>query len=316
MAEKKIIAVLGATGSQGGGLVRAILEDPDHEFAVRALTRNPDSEKAKALTELGAEVVAADVDDTESLVRAFEGAYGAFCVSFFWEDMSAAHELRSAESMAEAAKRAGVHHVIWSTLDDTRKLLPLEDDRMPVLQEKYNVPHFDAKEVANQFFIDRGVPTTFLYAVFYWDNMINFGSGPTRGEDGKLIFVLPMGDKRLPAIAAEDIGRCALGIFKRGDEFIGKTVGIAGGKLTGAEMAAAMSKAFGEEVTHVSPSFDDYRAYGFPGADEMGNMFQFKHDFEEQYCASRSIELARELNPKLMSFEQWLEKYADRIPIG
>jgi len=315
MTDKKIIAVVGATGSQGGGVARAILEDADSEFTVRALTRNPDSEKAQALAARGAEVVAADVDDLESLVRAFEGAYGAYCVTFFWEDMSAAHELKTAESLAEAAKRAGLHHVIWSTLDDTRMFLPLEDERMPVLQGKYNVPHFDAKEVANQFFIDRGVPTTFLYSVFYWDNMINFGAGPTRDENGNLIFVLPMGDKRLPGIAAEDIGRVAYGIFKRGDEFIGKSVYIAGGKLTGAEMAAAMSKAFREKVTHVSPSFDDYRAFGFPGAEEMGNMFQFKHDFEEQYCGSRSIELARELNPQLMSFEQWLEKYADQIPI-
>jgi uncharacterized protein YbjT (DUF2867 family) len=316
MSNEKILAVVGATGAQGNGLVRAILDDPDGGFAVRALTRNPNSEKARALTELGAEVVAADVADPASLERAFTGAHGAYCVTFFWEHLSADTELAHAESLAEAAKKAGLRHAIWSTLEDTRKWLPLADPRMPVLQGKYNVPHFDAKGEANRFFTDRGVPTTFLNTAFYWDNLISFGSGPKRGEDGKLVFVLPMGDKRLPGIAAEDIGRCAYGVFKRGDEFIGKTVGIAGGMPTGAEMAAALSKALGEEVVYVSPPFDAYRSFGFPGADELGNMFQIKHDFEQQYCAARSVELARQLNPRLQSFADWLAVNAGRIPLG
>jgi len=315
MADKKIIAVAGATGAQGGALVRAILEDPEGGFAARALTRNPDSESAKALAAQGVEVVAADIGDLESMERAYAGAYGAYCVTFFWQDMSADNEMHQAETMAEAAKRAGLHHVIWSTLDDTRKWIPLDDDRMPTLQDKYKVPHFDAKGASDHFFTDRGVPTTFLNTSFYWDNFIHFGSGPKRGEDGKLRFVLPMGEKRLPGIAVEDIGRVAYGIFKRGDEYIGKTVGIAGGMLSGAEMAAAMSKALGEEVVHLSPSFDEYRGYGFPAADELGNMFQMKHDFEEEYHAQRDIELARELNPKLQSFDNWLAKHASEIPI-
>jgi uncharacterized protein YbjT (DUF2867 family) len=120
MAPKKTIAVLGATGAQGGGLVRAILSDPAGEFTARALTRNPDSEKAKALADLGAEVVAADVDDVDSLTKAFEGAHGAFCVTFYWEHFSPEKELAQARNMAEAADRAGVEHVIWSTLENTR----------------------------------------------------------------------------------------------------------------------------------------------------------------------------------------------------
>ena len=136
--------------------------------------------------------------------------------------------------MARAAKAAGVQHVIWSTLEDTRKWVPLSDDRMPTLQGKYKVPHFDAKGESNRFFTEAGVPTTFLLTSFYWDNLIYFGMGPKKGPDGKLAFTLPMGDKKLPGIAAEDIGRCAYGIFKRGPEFIGKTVGIAGEHLTGA----------------------------------------------------------------------------------
>ena len=104
MSEKKIIAVVGATGAQGGGLVRAIMHDPDGGFTARALTRNVDSPKAQELAALGAEVMAADVDDVSSLERAFNGAYGAFCVTFFWEHFSPEKEGQHARNMAAAAK--------------------------------------------------------------------------------------------------------------------------------------------------------------------------------------------------------------------
>jgi uncharacterized protein YbjT (DUF2867 family) len=315
MATKKTIAVVGATGAQGGGLVRAILADPGGEFTARALTRNPGSDKAKALAAQGAEVVAADVDDAESLRRAFSGAHGAFCVTFFWDHFSPEKEQAQAHAMAQAAKDAGVKHAIWSTLDDTRKWLPITDKRMPTLQGKYNVPHYDAKGEANAFFSEIGVPTTFLNTSFYWDNLIHFGSGPKKGPDGKLAFVLPMGDKKLPGIAAEDIGRCAYGIFKRPD-LIGKTVGIAGEHLTGAQMAAALSKALGQEVVHNAVTPEVYRGFGFPGADELGNMFQIKADFEKEYCGARDLGFSRSLNPQLQTFAQWLAANKERIPLG
>jgi uncharacterized protein YbjT (DUF2867 family) len=315
VSDKKIIAVVGATGAQGGGLVRAILADRNGSFRARALTRNVNSEKAKALAAAGAEVVPADVDDPASLRRAFEGAYGAFCVTFFWDHLSPEKEYAEADSMAQAAKQTGLQHVIWSTLEDTRRFVPLDDDRMPTLQGKYKVPHFDAKGEADALFTRAGVPTTFLLTTFYWDNFIFFGSGPKRGPDGKLAIVLPMGDKKLAGIAAEDIGKCALAIFKRGREFIGKTVGIAGELLSGAEMAAALSRAVGETVTYQDVPPEVFRSFGFPGADDVGNMFQFYRDFHEYFRGSRSVEVSRSLNPELQTFDQWLEKNASRIPI-
>jgi uncharacterized protein YbjT (DUF2867 family) len=315
MAEKKTIAVVGATGAQGGGLARAILSDPSGGFAARALTRDPNSEKAKELAKRGAEVVAADVDDVESLKRAFQGAHGAFCVTFFWAHSSPERELASATNMARAAKHAGLEHVIWSTLEDTRRWVPLSDNRMPTLMGKYKVPHLDSKGEADHVFRDLGVPTTFLLTSFYWDNFIYFGMGPKRGPDGKLAITLPMDDKKLSAIAAEDIGKCALGIFKRGREFIGKTVGIAGEHLTGAQMAAAFSKALGQEVRYNPVPPDVYRSFGFPGAADLGNMFQFKRDFQEVWVGNRSVDLARSLNPALQTFEQWLAENKSRIPL-
>jgi uncharacterized protein YbjT (DUF2867 family) len=315
MSSNKIIAVMGATGAQGGGLVRAILEDPQGGFKVRAITRDVNSDKAKALAQAGAEVVAADLENPESVKKAFDGAYGAYCVTFFWDHFSPEKEKAHAKTMAQAAKAANVKHVIWSTFEDTRKQIPLSDSRMPTLMEKYKVPHFDAKAEANAYFSDLGLPVTFLLTSFYWDNMIFFGMGPKKGPDGKLAITMPMGDKKLPGIAAEDIGPCAYGIFKRGEEFIDKTIGVAGEHLTGTQMANQLASALGQDVNYNAVPADVYRSFGFPGADDLGNMFQFKSDFENEYCGSRDLNVSRSLNPSLQTFNAWLTKNKGRIPL-
>ena len=315
MSEKKVIAVVGATGAQGSGVVRAILGDPGGGFAVRALTRDIHSEKARELVRLGAEVVAADVDDPGSLRKAFDGAYGAYCVTFFWAHFSPEKEVAEAGSMARAAKDASVQHVIWSTLEDTRAWVPLTDDRMPTLMGRYKVPHFDAKGESNHLFTDLGVPVTLLNTSFYWDNFIHFGMGPKKGPDGVLAISLPMGDKQLPGIAAEDIGACTYGIFKNGATYQGKTLGIAGEHLGGDAMAAAFTKALGQEVRYNRVTPEMYRGFGFPGAEDLGNMFQFKRDFNEAFCAARNPDFARSLYPGLQRFDQWLARNAERISI-
>lgn len=315
MAEKKIIAVVGATGMQGGGLVRAIVSDPDKTFIARALTRDVHSDKAKALTKLGAEVVSADLDDAAGLKRAFTGAYGVFCLTNFWEHFSPEKEYAQAKNQAEAAKETDVRHVIWSTLEDTRKWVPLSDNRMPTLMGKYKVPHFDVKGEVEREFTKLGLPVTFLLTSFYWDNLIFFGMGPKKGPDGTLLFTMPMGDKKLPGIAVEDIGKCASGIFRSGKEYVGKTVGIAGEHLTGEEMAAAMTKALGQTVRYNAVTPEQYRAFGFKGADDIGNMFQFKSDFNEVYCAARKPAVAKSLNPALQTFDVWLKQNKSRIPL-
>lgn len=314
MNKKKIIAVMGATGAQGGGLVRAILDDKSNGFTVRAITRNPDSDKAKELEKLGAEVFSADIDVEKTLNEAFKDAYGAYCVTFYWSHFSPEKELAEAAAMARAAKHTGVQHVIWSTLEDTRKWVPLNDDRMPTLMGKYKVPHFDAKGEANRFFAELDLPVTYMLTSFYWDNFIHFGMGPKRDADGKLAITMPMGDKKLPGIAAEDIGKCAYGIFKNPD-FIRKTVGIAGEHLTGSQMAESMTEALGQEVRYNSISPEAYRRLGFPGAEDLGNMFQFKRDFEEMYCGARNLSFTRSINPSLLTFDAWLSKYRNQIPI-
>lgn len=316
MADKKIITVFGATGAQGGGLARAILNDKNSEFAVRAVTRDKNSDKAKELAAMGAELVEGDIDNMDSLKKSLQGAYGAFFVTFFWAHFSAEKETAEAKNFAQAAKETGIKHAIWSTLEDTRKFVPLDSDQMPTLHGKYKVPHFDGKGEADKFFRDLGVPTTFLYASFYWDNFIHFGSGPQKGPDGKLYLTFPLDDKKMAGIASEDIGKCAYGIFKRGQEFIGKTVGVAGEHLTGEEMAKAMSKATGKEILYNNVSPDTYRAFGFPGADDVGNMFQFYRDFEKECNAVRDVNFSKQLNPELKNFDTWLKENGSKIPLG
>jgi uncharacterized protein YbjT (DUF2867 family) len=312
MSDKRVVAVLGATGNQGGGLVDAILEDPDGQFTVRAITRDAGSEKARALAARGAEVVEADLDDVDSLRRAFTGAHGAFVVTNYWESMSPRVEFAQAGNAARAAKDAGVEHVIWSTLEDTRPDLPLDDPRVPVLEESYTVPHFDAKAEADQVFLDLGVPTTFLRTTLFWEAFLQ-GSGPHRGEDGRLVLVLPMADSPLAGIAAADIGRVALGIFKRGKEFIGETVSIAGEHLTGAQLAEAFAELYGEPVAYQPLSFDQFRALGIPAAAELGNMFQYYAEAADTFTADRDLALVRSLHPELQTFRIWLAGNKDAL---
>jgi uncharacterized protein YbjT (DUF2867 family) len=314
MSSKKIISVIGATGAQGGGLVQAILDDRSNEFAVRAITRNKNSEKARALAKQGAEVVEADVSDKNSLIRAFDGAYGAYCVTFFWDHFSVEREMADARNMADAAAAAHLEHIIWSTLEDTRNWVPLDDDRMPTLQGKYKVPHFDGKGEANTYFENCGVPYTLLHTSFYWENFIYFGSGPQKGADGSLALTFPLGDKKMPGIATADIGKCALGIFRAGKTYQGKSVGISGEHLSGEEMANAFTEVLETDVKYNAVSPDIYRKFDFPGADDLGNMFQFKADFEKDFRAARDPSVARKLNKDLQSFKGWLKENKHKIP--
>lgn len=314
MADRKIIAVVGATGAQGGGLARAILADRNGGFACRAITRDPKKDKAQALAAQGAEVVAADIDDVKSLEKAFAGAHGAFCVTNFWEHFSAEKEKAQARNLADAAKAAGVQHVIWSTLEDTRPLMNPDDTRMPMLQGQYRVPHFDAKAEGDAYF--QGLPVTCLVTSFYWDNIYAFGLSPKKADDGNYYLTLPMGRAQLTGIAAEDIGKVAYGIFKAGPQYIGRRVGISGENLTLDEMTAKLGKGLGVPVKYNAVEPDAYRGFGFPGADELGNMFQIYRDFEKEVVGARSVETARALNPQLQSFDQWLAIHKDKIPLG
>jgi uncharacterized protein YbjT (DUF2867 family) len=310
MSSKRVIAVVGATGAQGGSVARALLREGADAFALRALTRKPGSDAARELAGLGAEVVFADADDLSSLKQAFSGAYGAYCVTNFWEHGSPDRECAQASSMAEAARCAGLQHVVWSTLEDTRRVMPLSDSRMPTLLGKFKVPHYDGKGEADEAFRRRQVPTTFFLTSFYWENFIRFpGMGLRKDESGELVLAMPLGDKKMPSIAVEDIGLCALGVFRQVCSTMGQTIGVAAAHLSGAEMAAAFTNAFGREVRYTDVAPEVYRMWDFPSAPELSNMLQFKRDFNELFCGIRDVERSRQLNPLLQTFDGWLSRH-------
>ncbi|GAA5168497.1 MULTISPECIES: NmrA/HSCARG family protein [Amycolatopsis] len=322
MTEKKIIAVVGATGAQGGGLVRALLDDWNGPFAVRALTRNPGSVKAKEFAARGAEVVQADLDDETSLRAAFDGAYGAFVVTNFREELTEEQEaLRSrarmerdqAENAARAAEAAGLKHVVWSTLEDTRPHFKFLGSDVPTLGDGYKVPHLDAKNEANASFVSHGVPTTFLETSFFYEMFIYAGLSPRRDPDGRATLTIPMGDSTMALVAAEDIGRTALGIFRAGGRFIGRTVGLAGTHATGEQMAELFAKVLGEPVVYRPLTHDELRNAGFPEARELGNMFQFFTEAADSYVGNRSLDVVRALNPRLRTLEDWLVEHRELL---
>lgn len=308
----KIIAVVGATGQQGGGLARAILDDPDGGFTLRALTRDPNSAAAKELAARGAEVVATNVDDEASVREALKGAYGAFFVTAYWEYNDPTREQAQARNLANGAAANNLRHVVWSTLPDTRDHIPLDDDRVPTLQGGYKVPHFDSKAEADEFFREAGVPTTNLSTTFYFDGFLDV-MGPVRGEDGTLVLTLPMGESALPGIAAEDIGRVAYAIFQRGEELVGETVSVSGENLTGAQYAAALSKELGEEVVYRPMTLDQVRELPVPGADDIANMFFYYAEHEEFFAGARDPEFVRTLHPGLQDFATWLAANHDKL---
>ena len=193
--------------------------------------------------------------------------------------------------------------------------MPLADTRMPTLLGRYKVPHFDGKGEADEAFRELGVPTTFFLTSFYWENLLNFpGMGVRKNPDGELVLAMPMADKKLPGIAVDDIGLCALGVFKDTGT-IGETVGIAGEHPTCEQMAASLTKVLGQRVRYMDVDPAVFRTWDFSGAAELSNMLQFKRDFQDVFCGSRSLEHSRALNPALQNFDQWLARHAGEFTL-
>jgi uncharacterized protein YbjT (DUF2867 family) len=314
MSVTKTIAVVGATGATAGGLARAILSDPAGGYACRAITRDPGSAAARALAEQGATLVEADLTDFDSLVRAFDGAHGAFCMTNFFETFSAEQETQQAANQARAAAAAGVRHTVWSTAEDTRRWYPLDDHRMPTLPGGYKVPNWDGKGEGDQFFAASGVPTTYLLTPFHWEAFVVGLGAPQPGPDGVRTLAMPLGETALPGIAAEDIGRCAYAIFQDPERFLGETVGIAADHPTGEQLAAGLSEVFGEPVRYQHVPAEVFRELPFPGADLAANMFQFVAD-DNGYGSRRDVALTRTLNPALMTFTDWVTATRGHVPV-
>ncbi|KAF2078505.1 hypothetical protein CYY_000130 [Polysphondylium violaceum] len=293
----KIVSVFGATGSQGGAVVEALLKDG--KFKVRALTRNVDSPKAQALKAKGAEVVKADLDDSvDQLAKALEGSYGVFLVTDFWTVFQ--KELEQGKKAADAALKAHVKHLVFSTLSHCIKLS----------HGKLSVPHFDLKAEIEQHIRDLSAKnpefvSSFVLAPFYAQNLSTYFV-PRKGEDGSYSLSLPLDPSQGPMEIADinDIGPIVSGIFNDPKKFSGVAVPFQGSVVTGEQIAEIISKTSGKKVSF---NFVPPKVFAtfFPGAEEMATMFQFYSEFGS--FPGKDVKIAQSLATQ-STLEQFLTK--------
>jgi uncharacterized protein YbjT (DUF2867 family) len=255
--DKKLIAVIGATGQQGGGVLRAL--QASGQFKVRALTRNPDKHR-----QLAAEVVEADLAKPETLKAAFEGAHGVFLVTNFQE--AGTDELKQATAAIRAAKDAGVKHFIWSTLPDVEA----------ISGGKFNVPHFTGKAKIDRVVKDGGFENyTFVIAPFYYQNLAG-ALGPHKQADGSMGWALPL-DPNLRVIHMGDInelGDIVAGAFANPDEAgNGQYLPLVGDFMSFNGVIETLNRqGHNFSFSHVpKESFANF----FPGAKEIAEMFSY-----------------------------------------
>jgi len=293
---QKIIAICGARGAQGGSVMNELLKSD--EYKIRALSRQPNLIKDKNI-----EVVYADYDKPETLEKAFKDCYGVFLVTNFWEHMDAKKEYQQGINLIDAAIKQDIKHIVWSTLEDTRDGY---DDEIPYIGE-YKVAHFDEKGRIEKYLNKWDMNVTNLYTSFYWENLL--GMMKLQNVDGVYNLSLPMGDKLLPGVAVEDIGKIVARVFH--DKIYGK-IGIASEHLTGEQMASILNTVIDGEVKYTDVPFKIYRKLDFPGAAEISNMFEFKAVHNERFCERRNMSDVKKLiNP--VNFKDWCEKNKDKL---
>jgi uncharacterized protein YbjT (DUF2867 family) len=297
MTNEKIIAVIGATGQQGGSVVNSLLASG--KYKVRALTRNASSDKAKALAARGVEIFEGDMHGAGKLKELLEGAYGVFLVTQFWEKFDAEYEFTGAKTVADEAKAAGVQHFVYSALENVKRLTS-EWPSKPT----YIVPHFDGKGRAAEYIETLGFPkVSFVQVSFYSENLAGM-MAPQKQDDGSFLFVNPMGKTPMHVVALADIGPQVLNVFENAEKYNGKYVGLASDKLTFDEIAALMSKQLGKLVKYQFQPVEVCAKAGYPGAEDLSNMFGFYRDYLTD--ADRSVEECSKV-AKVTSFEEWLK---------
>ncbi|MBK9713201.1 MAG: NmrA/HSCARG family protein [Kouleothrix sp.] len=293
---KQTILVIGATGAQGGSVARHLLAR--NQFAVRALTRHPDSQNGRQLRRAGVEVVYGDLDDRESLRAALGGCYGCYGVTNYYEHFG--HEYDQGKSLIDTVAAAGVQHFVFSALPPVKQATGGE----------LAVPHFDIKARLEDEARARALPATYVHPAFYFDNFITYFP-PRAQADGRLAIGFPQGDTPLAGVASEDIGGVVAAIFERREAFLGAAVDIVGDYRRPQAYAEIMSRVLGAQVVYNHIPRDVFASLGFPGAEETANMFEFyRTRVPDQRVA---IERSRALYPDMQSFESWLERHAEQF---
>ena len=281
----RLITVFGSTGAQGQAVARALLEKG---FKVRGLTRNPDSEKAQALKQLGAEVKKGNLDDQASIEAVVEGAYGVFLNTTFFEHLSADREMAQAKAVAAACKRFGVQHLVYSGLELVKDITGID------------CAHFDSKAAIEKYLDESGIPNTSVRYPAYFDNFLE----PflvQKQEDGTLLWTVCMKGP-MDGIAVEDAGPAVASVFANNEEFLGKKIGLSSDKIPPEQYMDILSKVLGKTFNYQYVSVEVFKKFPFPSAEDMAAMF----DFYERGNPDRDIALTKRLNPKARDFETWV----------
>ncbi|XP_023611082.1 nmrA-like family domain-containing protein 1 [Myotis lucifugus] len=292
--DKKVVVVFGATGAQGGSVARTLLEDGT--FRVRAVTRDLGQKAAKELRLQGAEIVQGDQDDEASMKLALTGAHATFIVTNYWENCSREQEVKQGKLLANLAKRLGLHYVVYSGLENIKKLTA----------GRLAAGHFDGKGEVEEYFRDIGVPMTSVRLPCYFENLLSYFR-PQKAPDRKsYLLSLPMGDIPMDGMSVTDLGPVVLSLLKMPEQYIGQNLGLSTCRHTAEEYAALLSKHTGKTVHDAKTTPEDYEKLGFPGAQDLANMFRFY-----ALKPDRNIELTLRLNPKARTLDQWLEQHRE-----
>ena len=284
--DKQVIAVIGGTGVQGGGVVDALLASG--KFAVRVASRNPASDAAKALALRGVEVVKANLLDAKSLRRPFEGAHGAFVVTNFWDPAQMERETEIGAAAVKAARSSGVKHLVWSTLPDCER----------ITGGRLKVVHFTGKARVDAVVESAGFPRhTFVHAPMYFQNFI-LRMSPQALPNGGRGWAVPM-DPAARVMHSGDpteVGRVVAAAFAAGDELSnGSHLAVCGGLYSWNDFVATLNaQGHDLKVTRVLPpeAYDNF----FPGAHEIREMYQYyeQHTYfgpesEKRIAAARAL---------------------------
>jgi len=295
MSDKKVVFVAGATGSQGGSVVDALLKHGG--WKIRILTRNADAAKAKELAKKGVEIVQGDYTDEKAMKEGLKGAYGFFAMTNFWDPATMGKEAEIGKKMVDFAKEAGVKHFIWSTLVNVHK----------GSKGKYHVPHFTDKALVEEYAHTKGFQyTTGVAPAFYFQNFGNFFP-PKKDDKGTFVFTLPSReDAYITACDVSDTGEAVATALNHPSEWNGKLIPVAGSHMHPQDYFSTISKVTGVPTKFVSVSTDAFAKYPFPGAQEMADMFGWFNEFT-YYGPDVDLSLAKKANPHVKSFEEWLK---------
>jgi len=295
-----VIGVCGITGAQGGAIADLFLKN-NHK--VIGITRNIHSDKSLKLLEKDVKLRIGDFDNVESLHDIFNGCDVVFVVTNFWEHMDSKREFQQAKNIIDSAFKSNVNHIVWSTLEDTRDY----NDSIEFIGN-YKVPHFDEKGMVSKYLNGLNINSTHLYTSFFYENLINLMK-LKKDDDGVRRLCLPMNDSILPLVSVLDIAKMTDYVVN--NKLYGN-VGVASEHLKVSEMANILTDVLNEPVEYVSVPATTYRQFGFPGCNDLGNMFEFKDVHNKDFCQKRNMDDVRcRINP--IDFKTWCVQNKDYL---